>query len=35
MKQQVTKDLIAQHGLSDEEYKKIVEILELEPWRLR
>ncbi|HJU04043.1 MAG TPA: phosphoribosylformylglycinamidine synthase subunit PurL [Nitrospiraceae bacterium] len=26
-----TKDLIAQHGLSDEEYKKIVEILGREP----
>jgi phosphoribosylformylglycinamidine synthase len=27
----ITKDLIAQHGLSDEEYKKIVEILGREP----
>ena len=25
--QPITKDLIAQHGLSDEEYQKIVEIL--------
>jgi phosphoribosylformylglycinamidine (FGAM) synthase-like enzyme len=28
---QVTKDLIAQHGLSAAEYKKIVEILGREP----
>ncbi len=27
----ITKDLISQHGLSDEEYKKIVEILGREP----
>ncbi|MGH7232114.1 MAG: phosphoribosylformylglycinamidine synthase subunit PurL [Nitrospiraceae bacterium] len=27
----ITKDLIAQHGLSDDEYKKIVEILGREP----
>ncbi|MDE3244357.1 MAG: phosphoribosylformylglycinamidine synthase subunit PurL [Nitrospirota bacterium] len=29
--QPIAKDLIAQHGLSDEEYKKIVEILGREP----
>jgi len=29
--QPITKDLIAQHGLSDEEYQKIVEILGREP----
>ncbi len=29
--QPITKDLIAQHGLSDDEYKKIVEILGREP----
>ncbi len=29
--QPITKDIIAQHGLSDEEYKKIVEILGREP----
>lgn len=29
--QPITKGLIAQHGLSDEEYKKIVEILGREP----
>ncbi|MGH9427668.1 MAG: phosphoribosylformylglycinamidine synthase II, partial [Terriglobia bacterium] len=29
--QPITKDLIAQHNLTDEEYKKIVEILGREP----
>ncbi len=29
--QPITKDLIAQHGLSDDEYKKVVEILGREP----
>jgi hypothetical protein len=33
--QMITKDLIAQHGLSDEEYRKIVEILGRELWRVR
>lgn len=33
--QPITKGLIARHGLSDDEYEKIVEILELEPWRLK
>ena len=28
--QPITKDLIAQHNLTDDEYKKIVEILERE-----
>lgn len=27
----ITKELITQHGLTDEEYKKIVEILGCEP----
>jgi hypothetical protein len=34
----ITKDLVAQHNLTDDEYKKIVEISECEPsliWRLR
>lgn len=31
----ITKDLIRQHNLTDEEYKKIVEILERELWRVR
>ena len=30
----MSKDLIAQHGLSDDEYKKIGKILGREPWRL-
>jgi phosphoribosylformylglycinamidine synthase len=29
--QPITKDLVAQHGLSDDEYKKIIEILGREP----
>ncbi len=29
--QPITKDLIAQHNLTDDEYKKIVEILGREP----
>jgi phosphoribosylformylglycinamidine synthase len=29
--QVITKDLIAQHNLTDDEYKKIVEILGREP----
>jgi hypothetical protein len=35
--QPITKDLIAQHNLTDDEYQKIVEISECEPnlmWRL-
>jgi hypothetical protein len=34
----ITKDLIAQHNLTDNEHEKIVEISECEPnlmWRLR
>jgi len=31
MCQPITKDLVAQHNLTDEEYKKIVEILGREP----
>jgi phosphoribosylformylglycinamidine synthase len=31
----ITKDLIAQHNLTDEEYQKIVEILGRELWRVR
>ena len=30
--QSITKDLIAQHGLTEEEYKKVVEILGREPY---
>ena len=36
--QAITKDLIAQDNLTDDEYEKIVEISECEPnpmWRLR
>ena len=36
--QPMTKDLIAQHNLTDNEYEKIVEISGCEPnvmWRLR
>jgi hypothetical protein len=31
----ITKDLIAQHNLTDDEYKKIVEISECEPNLMR
>jgi hypothetical protein len=31
MKAAITKDLIAQHNLTDDKYKKIVEILRREP----
>ncbi|MDH5253838.1 MAG: hypothetical protein OEW25_10980 [Nitrospira sp.] len=33
--QAITKDLIAQHNLRDDEYKKIVEVSEYEPHPMR